>query len=122
MLVGLAASAASAAAAPVALRAGRVTYLVEPATLKIDARPDGAAPLAVMPPLHAPEPAAVTPDGAGWRWTDAEGRQVSLSTEGEALRLVITGAKGSKPRLAAAAGDDRNLADPRRRRPGLQGR
>jgi hypothetical protein len=96
MLVGLAASAASAAAAPVALRAGRVTYLVEPATLKIDARPDGAAPLAVMPPLHAPEPAAVTPDGAGWRWTDAEGRQVSLSTEGEALRLVITGAKGSK--------------------------
>jgi len=94
VLAGLTASAA--AADPVALRAGPVTYLVDPATLKIDARPDGAPALAVMPPLHAPEAAAVAPDGAGWRWTDAEGRRISLSTEGGALRLVMSGASGSR--------------------------
>ncbi|SFI58806.1 Glycosyl hydrolases related to GH101 family, GHL1-GHL3 [Caulobacter sp. UNC279MFTsu5.1] len=92
----LACFAVSAAAAdPVALRAGSVTYAVDPATLKIDVRPDGAAPLMVMPPLHAPEAVAVTPDGTGWRWTDAEGRNITLSTEGEALRLTISGARGS---------------------------
>ena len=94
LLAGLAASAA--VAAPVALRAGPVTYLVDPATLRIDARPDGAALLPVMSALHEPEAATISPDGAGWRWTDIEGRQVSLSTEGDALRLTITGAKGAK--------------------------
>src|SRR4051812_16683237 len=96
LLASLLASAAAAAADPLSLRAGPVTYVVDPATLKIDARPDGAAPVAVMPPLHAPEAAAVTRQGAGWGWTDAEGRKVGLSTEGEALRLTISGPGGSR--------------------------
>jgi hypothetical protein len=92
-LLGLMAS--TAAAAPVTLRVGAVAYDVDPATLKVDARPGGGAIVAVLPPLHAPEAVSVAPEGSGWRWTDTEGRVVTLSVEGEALRLTISGAKGS---------------------------
>ena len=91
----LALMTSTAMAEPVAVRAGKITYAVDPATLKIDAKPDGGAVVAVLPPLHAPELATATPEGEGWRWTDAEGRAVTLSVEGEALRLSISGAKGS---------------------------
>ncbi len=105
MLTGLISSAA--VADPVSLRTPAVTYTVDPATLKIDARPDGAALVSVMPPLHDAE--AVTParDGPGWRWTDAEGRAFALSIEGGDLRLIITGTKGSSlawPLPAATTG------------------
>ena len=92
LLAGLVAS--TAMAEPITLRAGKVSYVVDPATLKIDARPDGGTILAVLPPLHAPETATPAPDKGGWRWTDAEGRVVALSTEGQALRVTITDAKG----------------------------
>ena len=92
LLAGLVAS--TAMAEPITLRAGKVSYAVDPATLKIDARPDGGTILAVLPPLHAPETATPAPDKGGWRWTDAEGRVVALSTEGQALRVTITDAKG----------------------------
>lgn len=105
LLASLAASATMAA--PLTLRAGAVTYAVDPATLAVEARPDNAAPVAVMPPLHAAEAVAVAPDGAGWRWTDATGRIVTVSAEGDALRLTISAAKGSSlawPLPAVTAG------------------
>lgn len=92
-LLGLMAS--TAAAAPITLRVGAVAYVVDPATLKVDAQPDRGAVVAVLPPLHAAEPAAPLPEGSGWRWTDVGGRVVTLSVEGEALRLTISGARGS---------------------------
>ena len=92
-LVGLMASAATAE--PISLRAGAIAYAVDPATLEIQARPDGAATVPLMPPLHAPEAVTVAPEGDGWRWTDAEGRAFVLSVEGEALRLRISGPRGS---------------------------
>lgn len=92
-LVGLIAS--TAVAEPITLRAGPVAYTVDPATLEIKARPDGAATALLMPPLHPPEAATITPEGEGWRWTDAEGRSFAVSVEGQALRLRISGAKGS---------------------------
>lgn len=65
----------------------------------------------VMPPLHALEAVAVTPDGTGWRWTDAEGRNITLSTEGEALRLDLRRER-FEPGLAVTHRDNRNVADP----------
>lgn len=99
--------ASTALAGPVTLRAGNVTYAIDPATLKVDAKPDGGAAVPVLPPLHAPEAVSAAPDGKGWRWTDAEGRAVALSVEGEALRLTISGARGSSlswPMPAATTG------------------
>jgi hypothetical protein len=104
-LLGLIAT--TAAAAPVTLRVGPVTYAVDTATLKVDAQRDGGATVAVLPPLHAPEAATPAPEGSGWRWTDAEGRVVTLSVEGEALRLTLSGAKGASlswPMPAATRG------------------
>ena len=92
-LVGLIAS--TAMAEPIILRAGPVAYTVDPGTLEIRARPDGAATALLMPPLHPPEAATIAPEGDGWRWTDAEGRSFALSIEGQALRLRISGVKGS---------------------------
>lgn len=92
-LLGLMASTATAE--PITLRAGSVAYAVDPTTLKVDAQPDGGAAVAVLPPLHPPETVIVAPEGKGWRWTDAEGRVIDLSVEGEALRLTISGADGS---------------------------
>jgi hypothetical protein len=92
-LVGLIAS--TAMAEPIILRAGPVAYTVDPGTLEIRARPDGAATALLMPPLHPPEAATIAPEGEGWRWTDAEGRSFALSIEGQALRLRISGVKGS---------------------------
>lgn len=83
----------TATAEPVTLRVGEVTYAVDPTTLKVDAKPDGAANVAVLPPLQAPRPVTATREDKGWRWTDAEGRTVAVSVESEALRLTITGAK-----------------------------
>lgn len=91
----LALMASTAMAEPVTLRAGRITFAVDPATLRVDAKPDGAAAVAVLPPLHAPAPVTATQQGEGWRWTDAEGRTVTLSVEGEALRMTLSGARGS---------------------------
>lgn len=90
---GLAASAAGADVLTV--QAGATTYRVDPETLKIDAlRNDGSA-FAVMPALHGREPAEVARDGAGWRWSDAENRILSLHADGDALRLTITAAPGT---------------------------
>src|ERR1035437_7673501 len=94
-LAMVASLATSGATDPLILRVGTVTYTVDPTTLRIDARTDGAAPLAVMPPLHDSETVTVVPDGAGWRWIDAEGRVITLSTESNALHLTISGAAGS---------------------------
>lgn len=91
----LALMTSTAMAEPVTVRAGKVTYAVDPATLEVDARPDRGATVAVLPPLHAPQAVTVAPEGKGWRWTDAEGRAIALFVEGEALRLTISGAKGS---------------------------
>jgi hypothetical protein len=86
---------ASGATDPLILRVGNIAYTVDPNTLGIDARVDGAAPLAVMPPLHEFARVTVVPDGAGWRWIDVEGRVITLSTESNALHLTISGAAGS---------------------------
>ncbi|WP_443747380.1 glycoside hydrolase [Asticcacaulis solisilvae] len=93
LLSGLAAPAVQAS--PLTVRAGAVTYTVDPETLKIDAVPDKGAAVAIMPALHAAEAAAVTRNGAGWRWSDAEGRTLTLGTDGPALRLTITAVPGA---------------------------
>jgi hypothetical protein len=95
ILAVLSGLAASGSADPLILRVGPVTYSVDPTTLRIDALADGAAPLAIMPPLHGPETVAVVPVGSGWRWIDAEGRTITLSAESNALHLTISGAAGS---------------------------
>ena len=86
---------AAAWADPVNLRVATVTYTVDPASLKIDARPDGADLVNIMPPLHDAETVTPTADGTGWRWRDTEGHDYAVSTEGDNLHLTITGAKGS---------------------------
>ena len=83
-----------AMADPFALRAGTVTYTVDPTTLKIDAG-DGAIMVAIMPPLHPAEPAAPSATSGAWRWMDAEGRTITTSLENGALHLTISAAKGS---------------------------
>ena len=82
------------AAKPIPLRAGDIAYLVDPATLQIDASKDGAL-VSVMPPLHAPEDVAVIAEGQGWRWNDAEGHVFHLSAEAGALSLKMSGAAGA---------------------------
>ncbi|ESQ83229.1 hypothetical protein AEAC466_13335 [Asticcacaulis sp. AC466] len=84
------APACAIAAPPITLQTGTATYSVDPATLQIDAHPNNESVVAVMPPLHPAESATPERDGAGWRWTDAEGRLITLSTEGDALRLTLT--------------------------------
>lgn len=88
--------AVPAIADPLTVRAGATTYMIDPATLQIDARSDGAAAIAIMPPLHAAETAVPRPDGPGWRWSDSEGRTVTVSTESQALRVTISAAKSAK--------------------------
>ena len=92
----LAGMAASAEADPLPLRAGTTAYSIDPATLAIDAQPDGETRLPVMPALHAAEAVAPHADGSGWRWTDAQGRIVTISVESQALHLTISAAKGAK--------------------------
>ncbi|MBW8734110.1 MAG: hypothetical protein JF571_07365, partial [Asticcacaulis sp.] len=87
-------AASSADAAPLTLHAGNTTYTVDPATLQIDAARDGEPAIAVMPPLHGAETATPQAEGAGWRWSDAEGRAVTVSVETQALRVTITAASG----------------------------
>jgi len=72
------------------LRTGHTVYTLDPATLKIDATSDGEAAVAVMPPLHDAQRASATQTDKGWRWTDTDGHTFTLSTEGDALRLVVT--------------------------------
>ncbi len=92
--IGLFASAATAE--PIRLRAGTVIYTVDPATLKIDATPDGQDTVPVMPPLHAADGSAPTHIGNTWRWRDAEGRDLVLSPEGEALHLTLSAAPSTR--------------------------
>lgn len=96
LLAGIAAMMVSPAATKsIELRAGDVTYLVDPASLQIDARTTDAPLLSIMPPLHVPEDAVVTAEGPGWRWSDAEGHVFHLAVEAGALRLKISGAAGT---------------------------
>lgn len=84
----------AAAAAPVTLAAGGVTYSVDPATLQIDAgQPDGSQ-TTVMPALHAPQAATVQAEGAGWTWNDADGHRFHLSVAGDALHLILSAKPG----------------------------
>ena len=97
LLVAIATMMASAATAvPIQLRAGTITYIVDPTSLKIDAQTAGTSLLNVMPAQHTPVPAAVAAEGQGWRWSDTEGHTFRLSTEGTALRLRISGQAGTK--------------------------
>ncbi len=100
--VGALALAGQAAADPLTVHGREVVYSIDPATLRIDAQdfrtnayvaPDGT--IAVMPALHAPE--AVTPvaDKAGWHWTDAEGRAVTVSGDNDTLKVTITATTGN---------------------------
>ena len=83
-----------AAADPIILRAGAVSYRVDPATLQVDAV-EAKDTVAIMPPLHAA--VAVTPVAVdtGWRWTDADGRVITAGIENDALHLTITATKGA---------------------------
>ena len=85
--------ASDAAADPMTLRAGATTYRIDPTTLQVEAT-DGAGTMAIMPPLHAAEAATPAAAGAGWTWTDAEGRTITAGIENDALHLTITAAKG----------------------------
>lgn len=87
--------APAAMAEPIQMRAGAVTYVVDPASLNIDAQAGGTSALNIMPPVHAPTNAVVIADGPGWRWSDAEGHSFRLSIEGTALRLRISGQNGT---------------------------
>jgi hypothetical protein len=95
-LLALSGLAGRSAADPLAVRAGSVTYKVDAATLNIEAARAGAAPIQIMPPLHAPEAAAPVQNKDGWRWTDTEGRVITVATERGALRLTISGGAGMK--------------------------
>jgi len=83
----------SAAAAPIKLQAGAITYMVEPESLEITAT--APSRIQLMPPLHVPADTRVTAEEKGWRWSDGEGRQFLLSTEGTALHLTISGKPGT---------------------------
>lgn len=97
LLIAIATMIVSAAMAePIQMRTGAVTYVVDPTNLKIDAQTTGPSVLNIMPPLHASMNAAVTADGQGWQWSDAEGHSFRLSTEGTALRLRISAPVGTK--------------------------
>ena len=90
----LALMAGAAAAYPIMLHAGAVTYSLDPATLAIDAS-DAGGTGALMPALHPAETATPVQDKDSWRWTDAEGRTVTAGLEDGALHLTITAATGT---------------------------
>ena len=82
------------AAEPITLHAAATTYRIDPATLAIEAA-DAKGSVVLMPPLHAAEVAIPSATGAGWTWTDAEGRTIAAGIEGEALHLTITATKST---------------------------
>jgi hypothetical protein len=83
-----------ASATPVSLKAGHATYIVDPDTLKIDALTDAGATTPIMPALHDAQTATVIADKLGWSWEDADGRNIHLSVDADALRLTITAKAG----------------------------
>ncbi|MGA9657546.1 MAG: glycoside hydrolase [Asticcacaulis sp.] len=85
-----------AAAEILTLQAGTIRYLVDPATLKIDAQPDEGPVIQVMPALYSPETTAPVKDDAGWHWVSADGQSITLSPEGNALHLTIKAPNDSK--------------------------
>ena len=85
----------AAAAEPLQLQAGGTTYIVDPSSLKIDARTAQASVTSVMPPLHAAQDVAVDSKGGVWHWRDADGRDFKLSAEGNALHLAISAKTGT---------------------------
>ncbi len=91
LLLVIASASTASAADLITVRAGHTTYRLDPTTLEINAS-NGGADIPVMPALHAPEPVIVTHQKDGWRWSDADGHRFRLTREGDALRLIITGA------------------------------
>ena len=88
-------AAGAAGAEPIILRAGGISYTLDPATVAIAALDHGVT-VPVMPPLHTPEAVTPTRQGDGWTWRDADGRIVTAGLENEALHLTITAAPGTQ--------------------------
>ena len=100
--------AGAAGAAPIVIHTATADISVDPASLRIDATaPDGQA-LNLMPALHAPEAAAPVRVGAAWRWSDNEGRILTVSGEDGHVRVQIAAPDGqalSWPLPVASGGD-----------------
>lgn len=84
----------AAAANPIELRAGEITYSVDPTTLRIDARSESTV-VNIMPPLHPAAATEVFDDGNGRSWHDGDGRTFRLSVKGGTLRLTVSGKPGT---------------------------
>jgi hypothetical protein len=95
-LLALGAFGGPVAARPIILRAGDVTYRVDPDTLGIDATRPGGPSIPVMQPLHAPQAVRPSRAGGGRHWTDADGRAITLTIEQDALRVTISGDSAMK--------------------------
>jgi len=89
-------STGSAAAQAIAVRTGSVTYEVNPATLRIDARLPGGALVQIMQPLHLPQATSPSRAGGAWHWTDGDGHAITVAAEAEALRVTISSIAESK--------------------------
>ncbi|KQV92100.1 glycoside hydrolase [Pelomonas sp. Root1237] len=85
-----------AQAAVIEVHAGSVTYLVDSATLRIEARDGDAAPIPLLKPQVQAHDSPVTTSPGAWAWTTGEGQQVRLSTQGRALKVSVTGQHGTR--------------------------
>jgi hypothetical protein len=102
------AMAGLAAADPIVIPTRTADIRIDPTTLGIDATtPDGRT-LTLMAALHAPEPATPVHDGDAWRWSDQEGRAITVSAEDDHLRVQVSAPEGqslSWPLPPAVDGD-----------------
>jgi len=92
--------AAVAQAAVIEIPAGPLVYLVDTATLQVDVREGGAAPVPLLRPLAEAGVNVVARNADAWSWTASEGLQVRLSTQGRTLKVSITGQEGQRWRLS----------------------
>lgn len=87
----LVAIAVPAKADPIEVRAGAATYIVDPATLQIDARDAQNERIPLMRGTGASGKVGVRQDGASWFWMTQEGQAVQIRAEGDSLHISVAG-------------------------------
>ncbi|ESQ86735.1 glycoside hydrolase [Asticcacaulis benevestitus] len=95
-----------ARAEPIEVRVGKIIYVVDPATLKIDAQDEQYGLIPLLKPVGEGGETSVTKADGAWMWSTREGQQVRLTTDGDALKISVTGKTGTQWRWSMATASD----------------